>query len=602
MNRKFRFSWRGLIPQIFVLIILPLVALLLTVTFGGVTLHKQAMRSLVGQRDERAVNAAASALTDQLNQRISDIRMLATSASGNSSSQALNEILIKDDFLLASFDDGLAFVSVDGQVLAATGNAEYWKSLNIQSDPELKNILNPTSTPALYPSNPQGETGVMFAAAPANPGGPIAVGAFSPETLIANTLNEVFNPGENGSAFVITHNHQLLFQTGANLDNVNLTNHPGVNAALAGNSGSTFLQSSGNEHVVAYSNIQPVGWALIIEEPWAAVASPLLRTTEYAPLVLIPVLLLALIALWFVTRWIIQPLQGLEAKANELAWGNYEAIEGSTGGIAEIRHLQAAMVHLAHKVKSYQQGLRGYIGAITMGQEEERRRLARELHDDTLQSMIALNQRVQLAQLDQDESVQGERVQGERVQSERVQSERTQSEQAARNGLIEIQSLTEQTIQNLRRLTHNLRPIYLEDLGLAAALEMLVRETEQTSGIKVTFERSGSEIRLSPPVELALYRIGQETLSNVVRHAEATHAALQISYTPDTVILEISDDGKGFDVPESPAEFAPSGHFGLLGIHERTEMIGAKLNIQSETNRGTQVTVTVPRQPMEKRS
>jgi len=597
MDRKFRFSWRGLIPQIFVLIILPLAALLLIVTFGGVALHKQAMRSLVGQRDERAVNAAASALTEQLNQRISDIRMLATSASGNSSSQALTEILVKDDFLLASFDDGLAFFSGDGQVLAATGKAEFWKGLNIQSDPELKNIINPSSTPALYSYNPNEKSGVMLAAAPANPGGPIAIGAFSPETLIANTLNEVFNPGENGSAFVITQDHQLLFQTGANLDNVNLTDHPGVNAALAGNSGSTFFQAAGNEHVIAYSNIQPVGWALIIEEPWAAVTSPLLRTTEYAPLVLIPVLLLALIALWFVTRWIIQPLQGLEAKANELAWGNYAAIEGSTGGIAEIRHLQSAMVHLAHKVKSYQQGLRGYIGAITMGQEEERRRLARELHDDTLQSMIALNQRVQLAQLAQDESIHTERA-----QSENAQSGRTQSEQAARNGLVEIQSLTEQTIQNLRRLTRNLRPIYLEDLGLVAALEMLVREIEQTSGIKITFERSGTEIRLSPSVELALYRIGQETLNNVIRHAKATHASLQISYSPDSVTLEVRDDGIGFEVPESPAEFAPSGHFGLLGIHERTEMIGAKLNIRSEPDKGAHVTVTVTRQSMEKKS
>ena len=597
MDRKFRFSWRGLIPQIFVLIILPLAALLLIVTFGGVALHKQAMRSLVGQRDERAVNAAASALTEQLNQRISDIRMLATSASRNSSSQALTEILVKDDFLLASFDDGLAFFSGDGQVLAATGKAEFWKGLNIQSDPELKNIINPSSTPALYSYNPNEKSGVMLAAAPANPGGPIAIGAFSPETLIANTLNEVFNPGENGSAFVITQDHQLLFQTGANLDNVNLTDHPGVNAALAGNSGSTFFQAAGNEHVIAYSNIQPVGWALIIEEPWAAVTSPLLRTTEYAPLVLIPVLLLALIALWFVTRWIIQPLQGLEAKANELAWGNYAAIEGSTGGIAEIRHLQSAMVHLAHKVKSYQQGLRGYIGAITMGQEEERRRLARELHDDTLQSMIALNQRVQLAQLAQDESIHTERA-----QSENAQSGRTQSEQAARNGLVEIQSLTEQTIQNLRRLTRNLRPIYLEDLGLVAALEMLVREIEQTSGIKITFERSGTEIRLSPSVELALYRIGQETLNNVIRHAKATHASLQISYSPDSVTLEVRDDGIGFEVPESPAEFAPSGHFGLLGIHERTEMIGAKLNIRSEPDKGAHVTVTVTRQSMEKKS
>jgi signal transduction histidine kinase len=284
---------------------------------------------------------------------------------------------------------------------------------------------------------------------------------------------------------------------------------------------------------------------------------------------------LALIALWFVTRRIIQPLQGLESKANELAWGNYDTIESSTGGITEIRHLQAALIHLAHKVKAYQQGLRSYISAITMGQEEERRRLARELHDDTLQSLIALNQRVQLAQL-------------------------SQSERAERNGLVEIQSLTEQTIQNLRRLTRALRPIYLEDLGLVAALEMLVRETQQASDLHVTFERSGIEARLSAPVELALYRIGQEALSNVVRHAQATQAALTISYSTDSVILKVTDNGVGFEVPESPSEFAPGGHFGLLGIHERTEMIGAKLSIQSSSSKGSQVVVTVPVHTAEK--
>jgi signal transduction histidine kinase len=406
------------------------------------------------------------------------------------------------------------------------------------------------------------------------------VGAFSPQVLIQHTLEDIFDSGEGESAFVVTQNHRLLFSTGVQVENADLTAHPGVDAAIQGQSGSTFMLSGKSEHVVAYSPVAPYGWALVIEEPWASVASPMLRTTEYAPLVLIPVLLLALVALWFVTRRIIQPLQGLEARANELGWGNYEAIEASTGGIAEIRHLQAALVHLAHQVKAYQQGLRSYIGAITLGQEEERRRLARELHDDTLQSMIALNQRIQLAQL--------------------VQDQGAQDKPAGQNGLAEIQSLAEQTIQNLRRLTRALRPIYLEDLGLVAALEMLVRETQQTSGIDIGFQRSGSEVRLSGPVELALYRIGQEALSNIVRHAQANQAVLKIGYAPDAVTLEVRDNGVGFTVPESPAEFAPSGHFGLLGIYERTEMIGAKLNIQSTPAQGSQVTVTIPTRDMEK--
>jgi signal transduction histidine kinase len=83
-------------------------------------------------------------------------------------------------------------------------------------------------------------------------------------------------------------------------------------------------------------------------------------------------------------------------------------------------------------------------------------------------------------------------------------------------------------------------------------------------------------------------------LSNVVRHAQASHANLKINFMPDAVTLDVSDDGLGFEVPESPAEFAPSGHFGLLGIHERIEMIGAKLDIQSTPGSGTRLTVTVP--------
>ncbi len=578
MSTKARFSWRGLIPQFFVLIILPLTALLLAITFGGLALHRQAMRTLVGQRDERAVKAAAHALTDQLDQRVVEIQLLASMTPAGASPQALSDLLKNDDFLLSGFDQGIAFMTADDQILAANGNVETWKNLDLRQAPGLNNLFNPATPPGLYSLTTKDATDLIFAAAPVNQNGSIVVGAFSPQAFIQHTLENIFDSGEGGSAFVVTRNRQLLFTTNALIDNTNLTTHPGVEAAIQGQSGSTFMQTESSEHVVAYSPVTPLGWALVIEEPWASVTSPLLRTTEYAPLVIIPVLILALIVLWFVTQRIIQPLQGLEARANELSWGNYEAIEASAGGIAEIRHLQAELVHLAHKVKAYQQGLRSYIGAITMGQEEERHRLARELHDDTLQSLIALNQRVQLALM---------------AQNEGDHFDQTQSERTDRNGLEEIQTLTEQTIQNLRRLTRALRPIYLEDLGLVAALEMLARETQQMSGVEIEFTHIGKEVRLSTPVELALYRISQEALSNVVRHAHASLATLNITFAQNVVTLIVTDNGIGFEVPTSPAEFAPSGHFGLLGIYERTEMIGAKLKIQSGPADGSQIIVTI---------
>src|SRR4030065_363419 len=133
---------------------------------------------------------------------------------------------------------------------------------------------------------------------------------------------------------------------------------------------------------------------------------------------------------------------------------------------------------MARKVKAAQQSLHSYIGAITAGQEDERRRLARELHDDTIQSLIALKQRVQLAQL------------------------------ATKNGsseasLTEVVSLTEQTIENVRRQTRALRPIYLEDLGLVTALEMLARETNQAANIPVECKLHGIERRLASNQDLA---------------------------------------------------------------------------------------------------
>jgi signal transduction histidine kinase len=198
-------------------------------------------------------------------------------------------------------------------------------------------------------------------------------------------------------------------------------------------------------------------------------------------------------------------------------------------------------------------------------------RLARELHDDTIQAVIALKQRVQLAQ-------------------------RSAKDKNTRNSLGELEILAEQTIENLRRLTRALRPIYLEDLGLVTALEMLANETSQANHLRVDFHPSGKERRLSREVELALYRIAQEALNNVVHHAKAKHASVQIAFDKE-IKLEVADDGIGFTVPKSPTDFAPSGHFGLLGIRERADLIGAKLEVQSETGRGTHLIVHLPSSP-----
>ncbi len=297
-------------------------------------------------------------------------------------------------------------------------------------------------------------------------------------------------------------------------------------------------------------------------------SDPALELTLVAPLVLIPPLLFAVGALWFGARQIVRPIQQLETKASRLAGGDFQSIQEPVDGIAEVQHLQSALAEMSRKVQAAQEGLRDYIGAITAAQEDERMRMARDLHDDTIQAIIALKQRVQLI-------------------------ERSVKDDSARAAMAELELLSEQTIENLRRLTHALRPIYLEDLGLVPALQMLAREAGQGGNVEIAFRQSGRERRLPRDAELALYRITQEALNNVIRHSEATHASLEVVYGEQGLQITVKDDGVGFVVPATPTEFARRGHFGLLGMRERAELIGARLEVRSQSGAGTQLSVSM---------
>ena len=561
--------WRGLTLQLFFLVILPLTVILLLVTFGSLSLHQRAMRTLVGERDERAARTAASAINEQLNHRAAAVRSLAILAGDNLSP---NEILETSEFLLPDFDAGLAFFSPTGNLLEASGGTSFWTSLQEEENSILTEYLalkenRPTFSPSF--KHPFQDKLIVLVAASANDDSPVVIGAFSPTSIARRALTGAFTPGEQAKAYIVSPEEEILYQIGDFESGENPGDHTGINEGLRGESGTTYVQVEGSEHVIAFSPVSTTGWALVIEEPWEAVTNPLLNTTQLAPLVLVPVLILALVALWFGARQIVQPLQSLETRAADLAWGNYEAIEDPVGGIEEIRRLQRTLIHQAHKIQSAQKSLRGYIGAITQGQEDERRRLARELHDETIQDLIALNQHIQMTRLSLDEGSTKEQI-------------------------TEIQQMTEQSIQDLRRLTRALRPLYLEDLGLVAALDMLANETSQTKNIPIAFQWHGDEIRLPPETEIALYRMAQEGLTNIVRHSQAKNAYINLHYTQNDVKLTLIDDGCGFEVPESPGEFAPSGHFGLLGLHERAELIGANLEIHSSPGEGTRLTVTLP--------
>lgn len=552
---------RGLTVQLLAITVLPLTILLLLIAFGSVSLHQQDMRALVGERDERAVQAAAAALASELHHRAANIVNLVTLAEAAGD---LNSIKATKD-LAADFDGGLAYLDLDGRLITSTHSPELWEWV---TQNEI-GLASPSSSEPVFSSiflEAISKRSYIVVSQVIPSQNQIVAGAFSPEALARHTLVPSYPESSHVTIFLLDPSRQILFASGPLASEGIHPDHPGVTEALQGKSGTTYLKQGNVEHVVAYSAIAPTGWALITEEEWEMVTSPSLQLTQAAPLVIVPAFILALLALWFVASRIVQPLQNLESKAAALAWGDFETIKEPVGGISEIQHLQKELTEMSRKVQAAQEGLHDYIGAITSAQEEERTRLARELHDDTIQAVVALKQRVQLAQ-------------------------RSIQDQAGEQSLQELETLAEQTVQNLRRLTRALRPIYLEDLGLATALDMLSRETSQNTDLIVNFEKSGQERRLPREVELSLYRIAQEALTNVVKHANATQADLQINFDEQEITLQITDNGVGFEIPKSPTDFAPSGHFGLLGIHERVDLIGARLDLESAQDRGTRLTV-----------
>lgn len=569
MNNNSGPRWQNLTVQVVVLVILPLTVIVLVVAFGGTRLHHSAMRSLVGERDERATRSIAQAINAQLLHRADLIQSLAIRASREPS---LDEIFESSTFLNQEFDMGLAYLTQEGSLFSRRGDTITWNTLlEISEFPMTDDIITLESgidfSQALpYPGS---DNFIIIVYARSDHLSPIALGAFTVASVAHQPLISAFDPGEDASAVLVDHNQQILYSIGNTIpDHINAS-HPGVMEATKGESGASYFPVNGGEHVIAYSSVPLLDWGVVVEEPWESVSSPLLDTTLLAPLVFIPVLILALVVIWFGARRIVQPLQSLEDRASKLAWGDFQAIEDPVEGIEEINSLQRTLIHMAHKVKVAQQGLRSYISAITTGQEEERRRLARELHDDTIQSLIALKQRAQLASI----------------------SNEKETNQAKLN---EIQEMVDETIRDLRRITRDLRPIYLEDLGLVASLEMLCRETSSSKGIPVEFKRIGNEQRFSREVELTLYRMAQEGLNNVSRHANAYQASILINFADKSTAITISDDGQGFTVPDNPAEFAPGGHYGLLGLHERAELIGAKLKIESAPHQGTRLEITFP--------
>jgi len=213
-----------------------------------------------------------------------------------------------------------------------------------------------------------------------------------------------------------------------------------------------------------------------------------------------------------------------------------------------------------------------YLQKVLVAQEEERKRLARDLHDDTAQSLLLLTHRLDALASDPKNKL-----------SKRVEEK-----------LTSLHDLAVKTLDRLRLYAQELRPAILDDLGLEAALQWMADKiiTEDWIDVDVHLDMQAHE--LSHEAQLTLFRIAQEALVNIKRHAQASEVVIRLEAAAGKLTMVITDNGKGFKVPMPLSELGSTDKLGLIGMQERAQLLSGSLNIQSELGKGTAIIVEVP--------
>lgn len=297
-----------------------------------------------------------------------------------------------------------------------------------------------------------------------------------------------------------------------------------------------------------------------------AVTGQLLLTTVMVSVIGISA---AVFLTWILTRPILDLVDATEAVGR--GDFSYRATRWADDEIGKLTDAFNTMIEALGKADAERIGreqIRAqYVQGVMTAQEDERKRIARELHDSTSQSLTSL-------------------IIGLKTLEDNCQHCRKQTR------VVELRSIAGQTLDDVHTLSVQLRPSVLDDLGLPEAIRRHVADCQKRTPLNIDLAITGMEgKRLPPEIETALYRIIQEGLTNIIRHAEAQTASIFIEYSVDKVLVVIEDDGKGFEMMETHHQ---DGHLGLYGIKERAELLAGKIEIESEIGQGTSLYVEIP--------
>ena len=534
-------------------------------------------------------------------------------------------------YLNSIFSRGVYLTDAQGQLVLAEPSGSSSAGDDLGSIPAITAALTADrpSVSGLTPGIGDG-TPVVLMAAPVRDSDGLVRGAVVGEVGLEGTdLSEIIAStalGRTGYAQIVDNRGTVLASTAA--DNVLQENpHETLMADLAqskeGSSGECHSCHQGDgatdqpaqeKEVMAYAPLEAAPWGVLIRQPESEALAPARRLEERALWLGVPAFIIALLFAWATVRSVVGPVQLLTTAAQRLASGDLsqpvpqmgndeigrlgqafetmraqlkEALETVENWARELEsrvhkrtqeleasrdHLRAAAEEnaaLYEEVKRKDAARGALLKRVISAQEDERRRIARELHDETSQNLSVLTMGLETA------------------------GAATTAEAATREKLSGLKDLAVKTLDGVHRLVYDLRPSVLDDLGLPAGLRWYAESRLEPLGVRVSLMTTGEERRLPAELETAVFRIGQEAISNIARHASATNVFLGLHFQDEGVTLEVEDDGEGFDPSSGEARSGDRG-WGLLGMRERASLFGGSLEITSTPGTGTRILVKLP--------
>lgn len=342
-------------------------------------------------------------------------------------------------------------------------------------------------------------------------------------------------------------------------------NTKAVEAALKGEEGTDIINDyRGIKVLSSYNKLQlpQLNWVILSEIDYKEATIPIYRIRNEIVFFSIFIFFLVLGITYIISRRITIPIQKLNNAAREVGAGNLN-VELKTKLGDEIGELTQSFNHMANELKSER---KKSLGSLIDGQDFERQRLSRELHDGLGQSLIGLKLKYENC-----------------IDESGIKSNTLQKYQG-------VSTLIDETIEETRRISNNLMPAALKEFGLFAAMRHLCNEIANHTSINIQFHAKGNDHLINDKLKTYVFRITQECISNIFKHSEAEQANIHISITDINILLKIEDDGIGYN--EKQVRKGKSN--GLNNMKDRVKLLNGQINVQTQPGTGTQIDIEVP--------